>query len=86
MSKPIIGRPRLERPPGLPGELAARLERLREARGWTRDQLAERAGIGGGSVSRLERGDGSPTLQMVGKIAGALGVKPSELLMGLPGW
>ena len=43
-------------------------------------QLSERAGLAKDAVGRLERGDHSPTLVTLGKIASALGVTAEELV------
>ena len=53
---------------------------LREARGWTQEELAERAEVSATYIGFVERGDNVPTLTIILQIAKALGVRPSELL------
>jgi transcriptional regulator with XRE-family HTH domain len=46
---------------------------LRAAKGWTQEQLAQRAGLGLKVVKQVEAGEGNPTLdslQRLGKLAG----------------
>ncbi len=47
------------------------LERANQ--GLTAGELAEKAGLGRQTVSRIEKGEAEPRLQTVGKIAKALG-------------
>ncbi|MEA2326988.1 MAG: hypothetical protein QOE68_1947 [Thermoanaerobaculia bacterium] len=53
---------------------------LREERGLTQDQLAERAGVSSTYIGFIERGDNVPTLTIILQIASALKVRSSELL------
>jgi transcriptional regulator with XRE-family HTH domain len=53
---------------------AARLRELREARGWTQQDLAGRAGVSAISVTRYESGGRVPDFDAVLALAGALGV------------
>lgn len=54
--------------------------RLRKARGWTQEELAERSGLSQQYFSDLERGKRNPTVVTVYEIAQALGVSHLELL------
>jgi transcriptional regulator with XRE-family HTH domain len=56
------------------------VRRHRERRGLTQEQLAERAGISATYVGFVERGDSVPSLTVILQIAGALELKPAELL------
>ena len=56
------------------------VRRLREEKGLTQEELAERAGISATYVGFIERGDNVPTLTIVIQIASALRVRPSDLL------
>jgi transcriptional regulator with XRE-family HTH domain len=56
------------------------ISKLRQNRGLSQEELADRAGIHRTYVSQLERGIKSPTLAVLIKIARALDTKPSELL------
>ncbi|NIH84611.1 helix-turn-helix domain-containing protein [Amycolatopsis granulosa] len=48
--------------------LAARLAQLRADRGWSLDDLADRAGVSRSTLSRVERGEISPTATLLGKL------------------
>jgi transcriptional regulator with XRE-family HTH domain len=65
--------------------LAARLGALRQARGWSLEQLAERSGVSRAALSRLERGDVSATAVVLGRLCGAYGRTLSSLLAELEG-
>ena len=47
---------------------------------WTQAKLAEGADLSVDSISRIERGDRSPSLESLEKIAEALGIDPAEFL------
>ena len=57
-----------------------RLRALREARGWSQEEFADRAGLHRTYVSAVERGVRNPTLSVLERLANALGIKLSELL------
>jgi transcriptional regulator with XRE-family HTH domain len=52
------------------------IRRLREAQGLTQEQLAGEADIAMRHLGRIERGEGNPTVEVLGKLAAVLGVKP----------
>jgi transcriptional regulator with XRE-family HTH domain len=58
----------------------AAVRRLREARGWTQEQLAERSEMNASYLGFLERGDNVPTLSIIIQLAEAFGMEPAELL------
>jgi transcriptional regulator with XRE-family HTH domain len=60
--------------------MAAKIKALRERRGLTQEQLAEKAGVGRSHLARLETGKQDPTLSTLEKIATALNVKVGRLL------
>ncbi|MEA1650371.1 XRE family transcriptional regulator [Nitrospirillum sp. BR 11164] len=60
--------------------LAARLSSLRLERGWTLEVLAERSGISRATLSRLERGETSPTAALLGRLCTAYERPMSRLL------
>ena len=61
--------------------MASRLEMLRKARGWSRLELATRAGITESTIIRAERSNGRHVqARSLEKIAHALGSASSELL------
>lgn len=54
--------------------LAATLQRLREQRGLTLEELADRAGVSAATLSQLERGQGNPSFATLLRIATGLKV------------
>lgn len=62
------------------GRLSINLRSLRQARGWSQEQLAFEAGIHRTYISDLERGARNPTITVIGKLATTLGVKVGQLL------
>lgn len=62
------------------GLLAARLKHERVQRAWTIAQLAERSGVSKAMVSKVERGEASPTAALLGRLSGAFGLSLSTLL------
>ena len=65
-------------------EIPLRLRELRLARGLTQTELAERAGVRVGSVSKFERGGMTKTLVLLDKLARALDVPVRELFAHAP--
>jgi transcriptional regulator with XRE-family HTH domain len=53
-------------------DIAVQIIELRERRGLTQSQLAQRCGLDQGDVSRIERGSTSPTVRALQLIAAAL--------------
>jgi len=60
--------------------IADRLGRLRTERGWSLEALAERSGISRATLSRLERGELSPTASMLGRLCTTFGWTLSRLM------
>ena len=60
--------------------LAARVRRLRKARGWSRTELASRAGLSVRFLARVESGEGNISVVRLEALAAALGALPDELL------
>lgn len=56
------------------------LRRLREANGWSQEELADRTGLHRTYISGIERGIRNPTLMIIEQIATALKVSPADLL------
>ena len=54
--------------------IGTRLRSLRMARGWSQEQLGERAGLDRRTISSIELGSRSPLLDHLFLIADALGV------------
>lgn len=61
-------------------QLSRNLRRLRTEKGWSQEELADRAGLHRTYVSGVERGVRNPTITIVAALAKALGVPPAELL------
>ncbi len=60
--------------------LALNLRRNREAKGWSQEEFADRAGIHRTYVSDLERGKRNPTISVVERLARPLEMTASDLL------
>lgn len=60
--------------------IARRLAHLRGERSWSLEEVAERTGISRATLSRLERGELSPTAAMLGKLCAAYGWTLSRLM------
>jgi transcriptional regulator with XRE-family HTH domain len=60
--------------------LAARIALEREARGWSLAELADRSGVSKAMISKIERGEASPTATLLGRLSGAFGLTLSTLL------
>jgi transcriptional regulator with XRE-family HTH domain len=61
---------------------AGNVKRLRAKKKLSQKALADKVGISVSYVSMLERGQRSPPLETIEKMAKALGVPPSNLLGG----
>ena len=60
------------------------IKKLREARGMTQAQLAQRIGVSGKAVSKWETAKGLPDISLLQPLAAALGVSVIELMNGEP--
>lgn len=56
------------------------IRKLREARGWTQEQLSHEAGVSQAMISAAESGKRVPRLRWLAKIAKALGVREADLI------
>ena len=66
-------------------DLAGSLKRLRKARGWTQQKLAEQARISYGIVTKIEQGASKePTIGTMIKLADAFGLSLDELVARTP--
>src|SRR5580692_9656349 len=59
--------------------LSARVRLEREARNWTLADLATRSGISRAMLSKIERGEASPTAALLGRLSAAFGLTMSQL-------
>jgi transcriptional regulator with XRE-family HTH domain len=64
----------------LVGQIAARVRTERERRRWTLAQLAEASGVSQAMISRIERGESSPTAVVLGKLSAAFRLSVASLL------
>jgi transcriptional regulator with XRE-family HTH domain len=69
-----------EKPEGLEMPFAEKLAKLRKDKGFTQQELAQRAGIGIAQMRRYEKGNSSPTLEVIKNIAKTLAVTTDELI------
>lgn len=59
--------------------IGANVKRLRIERGLSQEALAGEAGLAMRHLGRIERGEGNPTIAMIGRIADVLKIHPAEL-------
>lgn len=57
---------------------------MRERASLSQEELAFRAGMKRSYLSDLERGTRNPSIRSLGRLAEALGIPPSQLLVDLP--
>lgn len=74
---PLTDRPRSVEPHQ---ELAQRILRWREARGWNQQALADRAGFARSTLSKIENGLLSPTFEILLKLAQGFGCDLADLV------
>jgi transcriptional regulator with XRE-family HTH domain len=60
--------------------IAARVRTERERRRWTLAQLADASGVSSAMISRIERGESSPTAVVLGKLSAAFQLSVASLL------
>lgn len=65
---------------GLDQRIAARIRLERESRGWSLTELAARAAVSRAMIHKIERGDSSPTANLLAKLSGAFGLSMSTLM------
>lgn len=61
-------------------QLGLNVQRIRREKGLSQEELAFQSGLHRTYVSGVERGVRNPTVVVIQKFAGALGVAPEELL------
>lgn len=59
--------------------IATNVRRLRHAKKWTQEELAEKARLSSRYVGAIERANVSARVNIVGRIADAFGVEPADL-------
>ncbi|MBN9669549.1 helix-turn-helix domain-containing protein [Roseibium aggregatum] len=60
-------------------DIGRRIADLRKSREWPLELLAEKAGVSRATLSRIERGDTSPTAVVLGQLARAFGLSMADL-------
>lgn len=65
-------------------QVSTNIAKIREAKGISQVQLAERLGIHVTNLNRIERGKASPSTKRLEQIADELGVDVSDLFAGVP--
>lgn len=60
-------------------DIGRRIAALRRSREWPLEQLAERSGVSRATLSRIERGDTSPTAVVLGQLARTFGISMADL-------
>lgn len=56
-----------------------RVRELRNQRGWSQEEFAERCGVDRTYISGIERGVRNPTLIVINEISSGFGIEMSEL-------
>ena len=69
--------------PGYRKQLAERIRRLRNQKGWSQEEFAATCNINRSYMGRIERGELNLTLETLEKIANGLSVSVSALLKGI---
>jgi transcriptional regulator with XRE-family HTH domain len=69
----------MDRAADLDQHIGDRIRRLRSGQGLSLDDLAARSGVSRAMLSRIERGESSPTAQLLNRVCGGLGVTLSRL-------
>ena len=64
--------------------LGTNLREARQRSGLTQERVAERSGVHATEVSRIETGKRDPQVSTLERLAKAVGVRPGQLLDGLP--
>ena len=64
----------------LTDKVAARVRIEREARNWSLADVAAHSGVSRAMISKIERGESSPTTTVLGRLCGAFGLTLSTFL------
>ena len=63
-------------------KVASRLHTYRTDKGWSQQELADRAGIDRKTVNRIENGHFSPSMETFFMLCKAMKVTPTQLIVG----
>lgn len=63
------------------GEIARQLRKEREARNWSLSALSSHSGVSKGTISKIERGEASPTAVVLSRLAAAFGFTLAGFLL-----
>ena len=66
-------------PRSVKSRFGSRLRQLRDERGYSQEELAERANLHRNYIGGIERGERNVALENIVKLAKALSVKPGDL-------
>ncbi len=66
-------------------KLASRLRLERDSRNWSLADLAARSGVAKATISKIERGEASPTAVILVRLAGAFGLTLAGLMLRVEG-
>ena len=64
-------------------KLATKIRKLRSQKGWSQEELADRAGLHRTYISHLENGKRQISVETLCKIAAGFGISSSELIKGI---
>ncbi|WP_263354204.1 helix-turn-helix domain-containing protein [Acidicapsa acidisoli] len=70
--------------PSVKARFGSSVRKLRDERGFSQEELAERAGLHRNYVGGVERGERNVALENIVKLARALSVAPRELFTNFP--
>lgn len=62
--------------------VANNVRRLRKAKGWSQEELADRSGLHRTYIGAIERAEQNITVETLARVAVALGCSPEALLSG----
>lgn len=65
---------------GIKKFVGARVRELREAKGWSQEQLGFKSGLHRNYVGGIERGERNVGIENLARLAKALGVSPRDLV------
>ena len=72
--------PSSRKPKSLRTVLAENVRAARESRGWSQEQLAEKAGLSQVYISQIETAKTAASVDTLEKLAGGLSLEPGELV------